>query len=216
MPTKSQKKQIQKHIPSHASFQKQIIYSFTDNDIVEKTDQSILYRFPYSPHTFWVNFKYACFNQYGHISSNVTMTLLLKTTDGYEYNIYDSTKYEYPHNKWCNTHWAIPSIKPLESNHSGLFFRLDFLQSIPNYQIKIDLQGFIDLYPDAKHYFLMNESQNHQYLFMNLYHNPFLPYHKHKIESDVILCIQEEFEQHTDIIPFPEFNGVYIQPVPIF
>ena len=89
MPTQSDKKNIQKYIPNHASFQKQIIYSFTDNDIVEKNNEYVLYKFPYSPHTFWTNFKYACFNQYGLISLNINTTLLLKTSDCYEYNIYD-------------------------------------------------------------------------------------------------------------------------------
>jgi hypothetical protein len=216
MPAQSSKKQIQKYVPPQASFQKQIIYSFTDNDIIQQSNESILYKFPYSPHTFWTNFKYSCFNQYGYNSKNINMTLLLITTDGNEYNIYDSTKYEYPQNKWCNTHWPIPSLKPLQPNESGFFFRLDFLQPIPNCQIKIDLQGFTDLYPDAKHYFLMDESHKYQYLFMNLYHNPFLHSHQHRMEPDVILCIEEEFQQNTDIVPFPQFNGVHIQPLPIY
>jgi hypothetical protein len=212
MPAHKFKKEITKCIPSNASFQKQIMYSFTDNDIVEKTDEYLLYRFPYSPHTFWVNFKYACFNQYGIISLNTSMKILLKTTDGYEYTLHNSEEEEYPHNKWCHTHWPIPSVKLPNPNESGIFFRLDFLQSIPNYQLKIDLQGFTHLYPDAKQYFLMNEFKKYQYLFMNLYHNPFLPYHQ---EHDVILSIEEEFQQHTDIVPYPEFNGIHIKPFAI-
>jgi hypothetical protein len=217
MPTQQPlKKQIPKYIPPHASFQKQIIYSFTDNDLVEKNNESLLYRFPYSPHTFWCNFKYACLNQYGHISSNITMKIVLKTSDNSEYDIHHLTKEECLQNKWCHTKWPLPSVKLDSPNDSGLFFRIDFLNPIPNYQIKIDLQGFIDLYPDAKHYFLMDESHKYQYLFINLYHNPFLPSSKHYMEFDVILCIEEEFEQHTDNIPFPPFEGIQIQPIPIF
>ncbi len=216
MPTQPIKTQIQKYIPPQASFQKQIIYSFTDNDIIEKNNEYILYRFPYSPHTFWCNFKYTCFNQYGHISSNTTMRILLRTSDNSEYDLYQLTKEECLQNKWCHTKWPLPSVKLDSSNDSGLFFRIDFLNSIPNYQIKIDLQGFTDLYPDSKNYFLMDPSQKYLYLFMNLYHNPFLPYSQQKKENDIILCIEEEFQQHTEIVPFPPFNGTHIQSFPIF
>jgi hypothetical protein len=212
MPTQPPKKEIRKNIPLNANFQKQVIYSFTENDIVEQSDQSIIYRFPYSPHTFWVNFKCACFNQYGHLSNNINLQLVLKTTEEERYVIETYDNDQYYQNKWCHTQWPIPSVKTLYPSQTGLFFHIDFLQPIPNHQIKLYLQGFTELYPDAKQYFLMDHLQKYKYLFMKLYHNPFLTLENQQKESDIILSMEENFEQHTEVLPQPSFDGVLIHP----
>jgi hypothetical protein len=194
-----------KRVPAHVSFKDQVVYSFTDKDIVKQNPNYVTYRFPYSKNTFWLNFKYTCFNSSGYLIPSVRVELYIDTTGGDCEHIL-SYRYENYPNQWCHTKWPLPSIQTDDT--CGIFFRVYLPQDIPSYQIKIDIQGFVNYYPSVENYLLVSEDNFNDVLFLN-----FDSLRDHKKEGGVILNALENDVLPTNRLLENEMVGIRICPL---
>jgi hypothetical protein len=136
------------------SLSNSIIYTFTESSKLIDNDGNTLLRFPYSENTYWTGFKYK--------STNYTLDIevILITNDGYTYTISHMSKRAI--DTWHDTIWAIPSIN--SGDCAGIFLLIRApVESLK--QIRFDLHGVMDLYPDVENYILMSEFNTYQFIF---------------------------------------------------
>lgn len=139
------------------------IYYFDNKNV--KTDMlgNIYYSFPFSQNTFWTNFKYSCWGINAPITEELKIGIVLITSDGYSYDILkDEEKQQH---KWYDTVWPIPSIN-LENNRGGIYFRIQPPSDRSlEYEMRVSLLGYNNLFPNVKHYLLLSSFDTYQFVF---------------------------------------------------
>jgi len=130
-----------------------VLYTFSNNDIVEHAYDYTLYRVPHSPCTFWTNFRFT-----KEPGSELSIELMVITTDGTASSI---TKQEQP-NAWHDTFWALPSIDT--NNDAGFYFKIHYKNEPGHNPIGISLVGFIHLFPAQRIYHLLSEDGACQFI----------------------------------------------------
>ena len=140
---------------------KSVVYYFTQNDMHADLDGNMLYRLPYSQDTYWTNFKYSYYGANGQQIDDIEIGLTLHTRDGYKYDITPSEKREGL--IWYDTVWPIPSVK---TDIGGVFIKVKpLICDNSNYNFKITLLGFMDLFPKTENYLLLSSMDTYQFVF---------------------------------------------------
>lgn len=200
----------QKRVPASVSFQNQIIYSFNDNNIVKKTPQFIIYKFPYSKNTFWFNFKYSVFNSIGNLLLDTSSEVYIEPSEvDIEYAL--NVRYENLPNQWCHLEFPVPSIQTDEK--SGIFLKIYSDFSNPQFHIKSFLQGFNHYYPSVENYMLMTPYSHQNDLFY-----PEILFKNYDALRDenkggIILYTKDDNVIASNKLPENEFIGVHIYPL---
>ena len=167
-----------------------VVYSFPNENAICAADGTYLYKLPYSMDTVWTNFK---FSLYGVDNAELDIAIEINTSDDY---IYDIAPLE-PRQAatWHDTVWPLPSANSGQNN--GAFY----IRVRPSSAAPFDLQnfrlqvlGFMDLFPRSQNYLLLTERYTYQFVF---YMN----------ESD------EEKEQQPNARIYNVENEVYIQDI---
>lgn len=154
-----------KQIPLSASWGGHVRYTFPtrEGDITKDESRQEIYRFPYSPMTFWVNFRIGLFYQNGNTRTDcVRARLYVITAEGIESNLI-SWKCYCP-NKWYSTRWPLPSL-PSFNQENGIYLQIDTSTHDSTFLVRIDLQGFENVYQPSGNYILIDEEDRHSYLF---------------------------------------------------
>ncbi len=145
-------------INPNVDISKTVLYTFNDNDIVEKIDdRTFTYYFPYSQNTYWTHFKYLYAGVNGYVSSNVHIEINVRTMDNTKYDLI--TYNNCVQNKWNSMKWHIPSQK--HQKPYGVYFTVKMPYQYPKYGFKfsISIVGLIDLYPSVPTYILQCNQQ---------------------------------------------------------
>lgn len=151
-----------KQIPRSASWGSHVRYTFPFKESSDVEEQG-LYRFPYSPMTFWVNFRIGLFYQNRNTrTDSVRVRLYVVTAEGDESDLI-SWKFYRPH-KWYSTRWPLPSL-PSDAGCSGIYLQLDTTSHDSISLFRVDLQGFENVYQPSGNYILIDEEDRHSYLF---------------------------------------------------
>lgn len=143
---------------SNTDIIKTVLYTFTNKDKILHRDGSLLFHFPYFKNTFWTNFKYNTSLNPEHIR----LGIILITNDRYEYTILDNQLRD--NNVWYHTRWSFPSLHT-DKTHSGIYIKVES-DFIPD-DFVLELQGFVDLFPDVENYLLMNENNVYEFSCSN-------------------------------------------------
>jgi len=143
-----------------------VIYTFTENDIVEKSKEYILYKIPHSPCTYWTNFRFP---------SSEKIDLIVITSEGASDLITTQTR----PNEWHDTFWPLPSIDV--TDQTGYYFKIRCEPG--DLHIPITLVGFIELFQSVSSYQLLSPDTACQYIIIK--EDP-TSYDKHKKERGVI------------------------------
>jgi hypothetical protein len=145
-------------------FNKSVTYSITANNIIERNSEYILYRFPYSKHTFWTNFRLARFGQNGMQQKTPPVEILLITADGTECVVQSYCDTVPKTNTISN---PIPSMKynDTDGQRMGVYFRVYLSEHDTIAAMPFHLIGYIHLFPSAPYY---QYTYNHmiQYVFL--------------------------------------------------
>jgi hypothetical protein len=141
--------------------QTSIHYSFSDEDIVEQDYHYTMYRFPYSPETFWTHFQFII----DQGNSSIQMEIFLITANGESYTLVPPMIRNA--NEWHDTHWPLPSVST--TDHSGLYLKLIYPKVIQPGEsepcVSISLLGFLYLFPSQMTY-LLSQEQQCQFVFL--------------------------------------------------
>ena len=167
-----------------------VIYTFTSNDMIDQTDESIVYRFPYSPCTFWTHFRLI-----PQIDSSFTMDVVMTTEETTQHTIVSRTGCR----SWHDTHWPLPS---LDSSRSGLYLQIyapHGKQSIHS----VHLLGWIDLFPAVPHYHLYGINHICQFQMIQYYYKH---YHRmygsiHRIQKTITQSISRPALEWEALVP---------------
>jgi hypothetical protein len=142
------------------------IIHFKYKDALYRNNGSLVYYFPYSPNTFWTNFKYKCYEIGSNIKKQMNIGVELNTNDNYMYNIVKQQDLEY--DIWHELDWPIPSTY-VTNKQSGVYFVVNIPTNIfgekLNVTFEITLLGFIDLFPKSTIYLLKSSMNTYQFLF---------------------------------------------------
>lgn len=136
-----------------------VVYSFQNEDALEDARGYLVYKLPYSPNTFWTNFKYS---YYGVDNPQIEIGIELDTSNDYNYNI----SYTQPREArvWHDTVWPIPSLNnPL--NNGSVYIKVRTDSAFQRTNFRLFLLGFTDLFPQVDHYLLLSASDLYQYVF---------------------------------------------------
>lgn len=136
-----------------------VVYSFQNEDALEDPRGYIVYKLPYSPNTFWTNFKYS---YYGEDNAQIEIGIELDTSNDYNYNI--SHTQPRAARVWHDTVWPIPSLNnPL--NNGSVYIKVRVDSAFQRANFRLFLLGFTDLFPQVDHYLLLSASDLYQYVF---------------------------------------------------
>jgi hypothetical protein len=136
-----------------------VVYSFQNENALEDARGYIVYKLPYSPNTFWTNFKYT---YYGVNDPQIEIGIELDTSNDYNYNI----SYTQPRTagEWYDTVWPIPSLNnPL--NNGSVYIKVRVDSAFQRSNFRLFLLGFTDLFPQVDHYLLLSASDLYQFVF---------------------------------------------------
>ena len=136
-----------------------VVYSFQNEDALEDARGYLVYKLPYSPNTFWTNFKYS---YYGVDNPQIEIGIELDTSNDYNYNI----SYTQPREArvWHDTVWPIPSLNnPL--NNGSVYIKVRTDSTFQRTNFRLFLLGFTVLFPQVDHYLLLSASDLYQYVF---------------------------------------------------
>ena len=164
-----------KLFPNHVDPRTHLVtYRFTEDDVVEQSYDSTLYRLPYSPETFWTHFRFGA-EQEGlyHVE------LLLLTTDGDCVTLTKTTDLL----TWHSTDWPLPSF-PLPS-YAGLYFRVIYPAEHRTLPAALTLLGFARLFPASPAYLLSNYEP--VFLFVHDSHQTIYRAHPDPVENAITL-----------------------------
>jgi len=141
---------------------KRILYSFSDEDIVEQDYRYTMYRLPYSPDIFWTHFQFDVSNG----DNLFQIEILLITTNG-ECHTLVAPIIRTPQ-QWYDTCWPLPSLPT--SDHSGLYLKLIYPKVIQpgesELRVSLSLLGFFGLFPSQMTY-LLYRAQQCQFVFLH-------------------------------------------------
>ena len=137
-------------------------YTFSKADIVERTEDYVLYRLPPSEQTFWTHFRFSG-------DESLSMDLFLITSNQETVALTKSKRF-YPPNEWNGMTWPLPSLS-LPSNE-GVFLRVHHSLE-PGSTTVFELIGFIDLFPVHPTYLLLSFEGNPILMFQrNILNEP--------------------------------------------
>ena len=124
-------------------------YTFSKEDIIEWTADSVLYRLPPSEQTFWTHFRFSG-------DEPLCMDVFLITSNQETVALTKNKRY-YPSNEWNGISWPIPSLSlPVDE---GVFLRVHHHLE-PGSTTVFELVGFIDLFPVHPTYLLLSFEGN--------------------------------------------------------
>jgi hypothetical protein len=141
--------------------QHSVVYTFPNEDIFHAQGGAYLYKLPYSRNTFWTNFK---FNLYGINNAELEIGIELVTSDGFSYDI------AIPEPKraqiWHDTVWPLPSLNS-GHNDGAIYIRVRPSSAVPFqlHNFRLQLLGFMDLFPRSQNYLLLTERYTYQFVF---------------------------------------------------
>lgn len=159
MPNPKEEHVLVKSIPGHASWGSQVLYVFPWRDEQQSTAEVDAYRFPYSPGTFWVNFRVSRFQENGILRTDgVRLRLVVRTATGDSITIVPWRVYYSP--SWYSLRWPLPSLPYADG--VGIWLEMEHQES-PRHQVEI--QGFDGAYPKADRYVAVDEEDRHVLLF---------------------------------------------------
>jgi hypothetical protein len=159
MPNPKEEHVLVKSIPGHVSWGNQILYTFPWRDEQRSTEEVDAYRFPYSPGTFWVNFRVSRFQENGILRTDgVRLRLVVRTASNEVVEILPWKVYYPP--SWYSMRWPLPSLPYVEG--VGIWLEMEHQESPRN---QVDLQGFDGAYPKADRYVAIDEEDRHVMLF---------------------------------------------------
>jgi hypothetical protein len=130
----------------HDPSQHSVIYTFSDQDIVEQAFDYSIYRLPHSPCTYWTNFKIKS-------DTDLWIDLILITAEGTAHSILSESVCD----RWHPMYWPLPSIDPIDQ--SGFYFKINYMKKEPGTPIHLSLLGFIEIYPTVAMYYLMKDDE---------------------------------------------------------
>jgi hypothetical protein len=144
---------------------KSVVYTFNSEFITTDTITTDvkMYRFPYSKNTFWTNYKYNAYGTNGERIDDLEMNIVLKTLDGETHNL--TPILPKVSNTWTDTVWPIPSI-PTDDDDCGVYIMVTANRKVQH--LRIQLLGFMDLFPECENYMLQHPFGSYQYLFRNV------------------------------------------------
>ena len=150
------RKNYPKAIPASVGWSQQVVYTFPVSVCSEV-------RLPYSPSTFWMNYRIVSFHENGVVDTTpLSVDVVLHTTS--ESDSDSSEAHEWVKDApcssgvWYSTRWAVPSIRTADA--SGVLLRWG-----EERRVRVELQGFQAAYPLSRHYVLVNEEDRPQFLF---------------------------------------------------
>jgi hypothetical protein len=132
-----------------------VIYTFTENDVAEESYESTTYRIPFSPETFWTNFRFGSTQ-----SGTYTIELFLITTQGDSITLTKQTT----QNEWHSTEWPLPSF-PYDT-YSGLYLRVIYPKEENTVPVSMSILGFARLFPISNRYLLYSHEHTARFLFL--------------------------------------------------
>ncbi len=147
-----------KTIPASVGWSQQVTYTFPVSVCSEV-------RLPYSPSTFWMNYRIVSFHENGVIDTTpLSVDVILQTTSESDSDSLESHEWvkDAPclSGVWYSTRWAVPSIRTADS--VGILLRWG-----EERRVRVELQGFQAAYPLSRRYVLMNEDGYPQFLFQH-------------------------------------------------
>jgi hypothetical protein len=158
MPNPKEDRVLVKTIPGHASWGSQVLYTFPSKDEKWSTQEVDVYQFPYSPGTFWVNFRVSRFQENGILcTDSVRLRLVVRTAAGDSITIVPWKVYS---TSWYSVRWPLPSLPFVEG--VGIWLEMEHPLS---YRNQVEIQGFDGAYPRADRYVLVDEEDRHVLLF---------------------------------------------------
>jgi hypothetical protein len=136
-----------------------VIYSFQNENALEDARGYIVYKLPYSPNTFWTNFKYS---YYGLDNPQIEIGIELDTSNDYNYQI----SYTAPRagGVWHDTVWPLPSLNNPQNNGS-IYIKVRVDSAFQRNNFRLFLLGFTDLFPPVDHYLLLSSHDTYQFVF---------------------------------------------------
>lgn len=159
MPNPIEEQIIPKRIPGHVSWGKQVVYTFPWRDESRSSQEIDAYRFPHSPGTFWMNFRFNGFQENGILRTNgVRMRLVVRTAASEVIEVLPWRVYVSP--SWHSMRWPLPSFA--FSGDGGIWLEIEH-QAYP--RSVVEIQGFDGAYPLADRYVLVDEEDRHMLLF---------------------------------------------------
>lgn len=177
MPNPEEAHVLSKTIPGHASWSSQILYTFPSKDEKWSTQEVDAYRFPYSPGTFWVNFRVSRFQENGILrTDSVRLRLVVRTTSKETVEILPWKIY---FNSWYSLRWPLPSLPYADG--VGIWLEIEHQESS---RCQVEIQGFDGVYPRADRYVVVDEEDRHVLLFQQEREVRAGPWHPEK-EKDV-------------------------------
>lgn len=159
MPNPKEEHVLAKRIPGHAAWGTQVLYLFPWRDEQRSTEEIDAYRFPYSPGTFWVNFRVSRFQDNGILRTDgVRLRLVVRTATEETVEILPWKVYYPP--SWYSLRWPLPSLPYVEG--VGIWLEMERQESSRN---QIEIQGFDGAYPRTDRYVAVDEEDRHVLLF---------------------------------------------------
>jgi hypothetical protein len=139
--------------------QNSVVYTFPNEDIFHAQGPTYLYKLPYSRDTFWTNFK---FSLYGVDNAELEIGIELVTSDGFSYDI-AAAALKRPQ-VWHDTVWPLPS---LDSGHNdgAIYIRVRPSSVFQLQNFRLQVLGFMDLFPKSQNYLLLTERYTYQFIF---------------------------------------------------
>lgn len=159
MPNPPEEELLPKTIPEHVSWGKQVRYTFPWRDESYSSQEVDAYRFPYSPGTFWMNFRMGCFQENGVLRVDGTRVRVIVRTAAAEvievlpWRLYRTAG-------WYSLRWPLPSLPFAEG--VGIWLETEHQESSRG---MVEIQGFDGAYPLADRYVLIDEEDRHMMLF---------------------------------------------------
>lgn len=159
MPNPVEERVLLKTIPVTASCAAKTLYTFHGHDEIHSTAEIDTYRFPYSPGTFWVNFRVRRSQGNGILcTERIRIRLVVRTAAEDVIELLPWRMYHPP--SWYSTRWPLPSL-PF-SNSVGIWLEVEHQEQGVNH---VELQGFDGLSPRSNKYVLVDEEDRHRLLF---------------------------------------------------
>jgi len=138
-----------------------VVYTFQNDNALYTNDGYYLYRLPYSRDTFWTNFR---FSLYGVDNAELDIGIELCTSNDYIYDI--AAPVPRLANTWNDTVWPLPSLDSGQNN-GAIYIRIRPSSAMPFQMQNFRLQvlGFMDLFPRVQNYLLLTERYTYQFVF---------------------------------------------------
>lgn len=136
-----------------------VVYTFQNENALHANDETYLYKLPYSRDTFWTNFR---FTLYGVDNAELDISIELDTSDGFVYDIVQPALRRAL--TWHDTVWPLPSLDSGQNN-GAIYIRVRPNSTFQLQNFRLQVLGFMDLFPRTQNYLLLTERYTYQFVF---------------------------------------------------